>query len=111
MDADTAGPALPGGLIGPVLVLADAEAIGRLAPSWAKAFAAAELRYRVRLVSGAEGGGREVDALAGELSRHGARSCVAAGAPGAVATARGVAMRAGVPCIVLESGVAGAATD
>ena len=110
MDADAARPALPGGLIGPVLVLADAEAIGRLAPNWAKIFAAAQLRYRVRLVSGAEGG-REVDALAGELSRHGAHSCAAAGAPGAVATAREVAARAGVPCIVLESGAAGVATD
>jgi hypothetical protein len=97
----TGGSAPPDGLVGPVLVLADAEAIGRLAPAWAAAFAAAGLEYRVRLVSGAAGE-REIVALAGELRRQGARSCAVAGAAGAVATARAVAAGAGVPCVDLD---------
>jgi hypothetical protein len=97
---------LPGGLVGPVLVLADAEAIRRLAPVWAEAFAAAGLQYRVRLVRGGAGR-REIDTLAGELDRQGARSCAAAGAAGAVATARAVATCGGVPCVVLDDRAAG----
>ena len=100
-------PVLPGDLVGPVLVVADAEAIGRLAPTWAEVLAAAGLRYRVRLVSGTEAG-RELDALADELARLGARACVAAGSAGALATARAVAACAGLPCVLLEDGGAGA---
>lgn len=100
------GPALPGGFVGPVLVLADAEAIGRHAQAWAEAFAAAGLPYRVRLVrSGA--GQREIDGMAEELRRQGGRSCAAAGDAGAVATALAVATRAGVPCITLDKGAVG----
>lgn len=103
------GPSLPPGLVGPVLVVADADAIGRLAPGWACAFAAAGLRYRVRLVSGA-GGQSVIDAVAEEVDRQAARSCAAAGDEVAVALARAVAARARVPCIVLESREERAAT-
>lgn len=99
---------LPCDLVGPVLVLADAEAIGRLAPGWAVAFAAAGLRYRVRLVRG-DAPPCEIDAVVAEVRRQAARSCAVAGDAAAVATARAVAARAAVPCIVLESRPAGLA--
>jgi phosphoribosylcarboxyaminoimidazole (NCAIR) mutase len=103
------GAELPQGLVGPVLLLADADAIGRLAPGWAETFATMGLRYRVRLVSGA-GGDREIDTVAGEFARQAAGSCVAAGDAAAVALARAVAARAGVPVFVLESREARAVT-
>jgi glycerol dehydrogenase-like iron-containing ADH family enzyme len=103
------GAELPQGLVGPVLLLADADAIGRLAPRWAETFAALGLRYRVRLVSGA-GGAREIDTIAEELARQAAGSCVAAGDGAVVALARAVAARAGVPIVVFESRDAGPVT-
>jgi hypothetical protein len=84
---------------GPVLIVADNDAIGRRAPAWARLLAAAGWLHRVRFWEG-----RADDAviarLAAEARAFGARVVVAAGAPATRAAARDVAAATGLPCVI-----------
>ncbi|NBW86821.1 MAG: iron-containing alcohol dehydrogenase [Planctomycetia bacterium] len=78
------------GLSGPVLVVAGNSAIGRLAPIWAAAFAAAGWTHRVRLCGG-ESSRREIATLAAEAAGLSARVIVAAGGGKTLDAARAAA--------------------
>lgn len=84
------------GLAGPVLVVADDDAIATSAPAWADSFASARIEHRV-VVHG-------VDVLAAAAD-FGARAIVAAGSGAAVAAARDAAVALGIPFV--ETGAPG----
>lgn len=84
------------GLAGPVLVVADDDAIAARAPAWADAFAAAGITHRV-VVTG-------VDATAAAAGLD-ARVVVAAGSAEANAAAEAVARALGIPAIAFADAV------
>jgi hypothetical protein len=96
-DAD-AIPAL-GGQPGPVLVIADNEAIARRAPAWAAGFSACGRLHRVRLAGPVAG---DVDGLVAEAVDLAATAILAAGGEAALHAGRAVAARLGLP-LALES--------
>lgn len=85
-------------MTGPVLVVADNEAIARLAPRWAETFAAAKLGYRVRL-AGSLGEPAELEGVIAEARSLAAGAILAAGAPSTQALARAAAAELGLPLI------------
>jgi glycerol dehydrogenase-like iron-containing ADH family enzyme len=91
---------------GPLLVIADNEAIARLAPGWAERFAAAGLGYRVRLAGSL--GDRELEAVVAEARSLPARAILAAGSPATRALAAAAAARLGLPMIRDEAEAGGA---
>lgn len=78
------------GLSGPVLVVAGATAVERLAPAWATAFAAAGWGHRV-LAFGGESSRREIAAIVREAEAFGAAALVGAGGGKALDAARAAA--------------------
>jgi len=79
------------GLGGPVLVVADDDAIAEHAPAWAASFAAAGLVHRVVVA------GVDIPAAAADFA---ARVIVAAGAADARAAAEAAAAGLGLPIVV-----------
>jgi len=90
-------------VIGPVLVVADNDAIARRAPRWAEAFAAEGRLHRVRLVG--SGSDREIAAVEAEARSLAAGGILAAGREPARTVATAVAARLGLPLV--ESGADG----
>jgi hypothetical protein len=91
-----------GGLAGPVLVVADNEAIARRAPAWAAGFSACGRPHRVRLVGQMAG---DVDDLVVEATNLAATAILAAGGKEAMQAGRAVAARLSLP-LLLESDAA-----
>ena len=87
---------------GPVLVLADNEAIARRAPAWAAGFLAVGRPHRVRLVGPLAG---DIDGLVTEAVNLAATAILAAGGAGARQAAQAVATRLGLP-LAIESDTA-----
>ena len=87
---------------GPVLVLADNEAIARRAPAWAAGFSACGRPHRVRLVGPVAG---DVDGLVIEAVNLAATAILAAGGKEAMQAGRAVAARLSLP-LLLESDAA-----
>lgn len=85
------------GVSGPVLVLADNQAISAAAPNWAAAFAAAGTTHRVRLVERASE--REVAAVLAEAEHLGAATILAVGSKSPLAVGQAVAGRLGLPLL------------
>jgi hypothetical protein len=77
---------------GPVLVVADVAAVGRLAPRWARDFAAAGRVHRVRV-------GGDAAAIAAEIRSLGATVVAVAGSADMQAAVAPVAAAAGLPCV------------
>lgn len=82
------------GLGGPVLVVADDDAIAAHAPAWAASFAAAGILHRVVVA------GVDIVAAAAGLD---ARVIVAAGTAPARAAAKAAAVALGLPIVVAEA--------
>ena len=78
--------------VGPVLVVADVAAVGRLAPRWARDFAGAGRVHRVRV-------GGDAAAIAAEIRRLGATVVAVAGSEEMRAAVAAVAAAAGLPCV------------
>jgi hypothetical protein len=91
------------GLAGPVLVVADAAAISRLAPAWAEAFAAAGWLHRV-LDAGHPAAGAAA-AIAAEAASLRAAVLVAAGDAAVVAVVEQAAAACRLPCVTLPCAV------
>lgn len=87
---------------GPVLVVADNDAIGSHAPDWARQVAAAGWRHRVRFWEG-PADETAIARLAAEARAFGARAIVASGGTATRVVARHVAAAIGVPCVVHAS--------
>lgn len=83
------------GLEGPVLIAAGSSAVGRLAPVWADAFAAAGWTHRV-LAVGVAAHERETAAIAAESRTLGAGVIVATGGGRTLAAGRAAAAAVGV---------------
>lgn len=98
---DSKHPKIPplAGHSGPVLVLADNEAIARRAPAWAAGFLAVGRPHRVRLVGPLAG---DIDGLVTEAVNLAATAILAAGGAGARQAAQAVATRLGLP-LAIES--------
>lgn len=90
---------------GPLLVIADNDAIARLAPRWAEAFAAAGLHYRVRLAGSL--GDLELEAILAEARSLAAGAILAAGRPATRTLAAAVADRLGLPLVPEEAATGG----
>lgn len=82
---------------GPVMVLADTEAIARRAAAWAAELQAAGRPHRVRLVGPVA---VNVDDLVTEAVSLAATAMLAAGGPGTRQAARAVAARLGLPLVI-----------
>lgn len=91
-------------MTGPILVLADNDAIARLAPRWAADFGAAGRIHRVRLAGLGDDG--ELDRLAAEAQSLAAVAIAAAGGQPVWSLAAAVARRLDLPLVHPE-----AATD
>lgn len=78
----------------PILVVADNDAIRRLAPVWARAFAAAGRLHRVRLAGSPSE--REIDRVAAEATSLAAVEIMGAGGAASQAIAAAVAARLGL---------------
>lgn len=91
--ADAHGVPALGGHPGPVLVIADHQAIARRALAWAAALAALGRRHRVRLVGPATG---DVDGLVAEAVASNATTILAAGGERSLQAGRAVAARLGL---------------
>jgi glycerol dehydrogenase-like iron-containing ADH family enzyme len=89
---------------GLLLVIADNEAIARLAPRWAERFAAAGTGYRVRLAGSL--GDSEIEAVVAEARSLSASAILAAGGPATRALAAAAATRLGLP-VVRDEAAAG----
>jgi len=87
---------------GPVLVVADNDAIGRCGPTWARAFAAVGRSHRVRLCDAGLADRQEVTAVLREAASLGAVVIVGAGVGGVVEVARRAAAEAHLPFVVTE---------
>lgn len=92
-------------MTGPVLVVADNDAIARLAPHWAEQFAAAGRLHRVRLAGSTSD--RELERLAAEARSLAAVAIAAAGGDAARSLAAAVATRLGLPLIPPEAAAGG----
>lgn len=92
---------LPGTLAGPVLLLADNPTIAAGAPAWARAFAAAGLTYRVRLIE--DDREASVAAAIAEAASLRAATILAVGGGGPRSVGRAVAERLGLPLAELAS--------
>jgi hypothetical protein len=77
---------------GPVLVVADVAAVGRLAPRWARDFAAAGRVHRVRV-------GGDTAAIAVEIRSLDATVVAVVGSADMRAAVAPVAAAAGLPCV------------
>jgi len=86
------------GLEGPVLIVAGATPIARLAPTWAAALDAVGMSHRVRLFGG-ESSRREIAAIAEEAKSLGARTIVAAGGGKVLDAARSAAAGLRLPFV------------
>jgi len=86
------------GLEGPVLIVAGATPIARLAPLWAASLGDAGLNHRVRLFGG-ESSRREITAIVGEAQSLGARTIVAAGGGKVIDAARSAAAALRLPFV------------
>lgn len=86
------------GVAGPVLVVADADAIAASAPAWAAAFAAAGLVHRV-LVASDRTDDAEVAAIAAEAESLAAAAVAVVAGAAVVAAAESAAARRGLPCV------------
>ena len=104
-DPQQPGAASSGGPAGPVLIVADNEAIARLAPRWAARFAAVGRMYRVRLLS--HGSPAELAAVAAEARSLPAAGILAAGDALLRERAARVAGLAGLPLMVGEESADG----
>ncbi|MFM8414827.1 MAG: hypothetical protein ACKOCX_08885 [Planctomycetota bacterium] len=93
-------------MTGPILVVADNEAIARLAPRWAEQFAAAGRLHRVRLAGAPSD--REIERLASEARSLAAVAIAAAGGDAARSLAQAVASRLGLPLVQPEAAAGGA---
>lgn len=102
LPADPARPALGPG---PVLIVADNDAIARLAVRWQDFFSAAGRSYRVRLLSA--GSPAELAAVAAEARSLAAGSILAAGSSLLVGRAARAATAAGLPLVVWDDPAAG----
>jgi hypothetical protein len=107
IDPDPEQPVDPsrGGHAGPVLVVADNEAIARLAPRWAARFAASGRVHRVRLLS--LGSPSEIAAVVAEARSLPATVILAAGDTLLRERAARVAGLAGLPLMVGEESADG----
>lgn len=88
-------------MTGPILIVADNDAITRLAPSWADRFARAGRVHRVRLAGSA--GACDIDRLAAEAQTLAAVAIAAAGGDAAWSLAAAVASRLGLPLVDPEA--------
>lgn len=86
------------GLEGPVLVVAGGHAVARLAPAWARTFAAAGFAHRVRGFGGECSRG-EIAAIVAEAESLAARVIVAAGGGKVIDAGRAAAARLGLPFV------------
>jgi len=86
------------GLEGPVLIVAGATPIARLAPTWAAALDDVGISYRVRLFGG-ESSRREIAAITEEAKSLGARTIVAAGGEKVLEAARSAAAGLRLPFV------------
>ena len=86
------------GLEGPVLIVAGAMPIARLAPIWAAALDEVGIGYRVRLFGG-ESSQREIAAIVEEARNLGARTIVAAGEDSLIDAARSAAAALRLPFV------------
>jgi len=86
------------GLAGPVLVVAGSGTIGRLAPTWAAAFAEQGWVHRV-LAFGGESSRREIAAIVAEATSLGARAIVGAGGGKVLDAARSAAAALRLPFV------------
>lgn len=91
------------GLAGPVLVVADDEAVARLAPAWAEAFSAAGWLHRV--LAAGPGAVAEVAAIAAEAESLRAAALVAAGDAAVLAAVQQAAAACRLPCVALPLGM------
>lgn len=92
-------------MTGPILVVADNDAIARLAPRWAAQFAAAGRIHRVRLAG--SGGEREVERLLAEARSLAAVAIATAGGEAVRSLAAAVATRLGLPLVEAEAAAGG----
>ena len=104
-DPERQGAASRGGPAGPVLIVADNEAIARLAPRWAARFAAIGRVHRVRLLS--LGSPAEIAAVVAEARSLPATVILAAGDTLLRERAARVAGLAGLPLMVGEESADG----
>jgi glycerol dehydrogenase-like iron-containing ADH family enzyme len=95
---------------GPVLVVADNDAIGRCGPAWMRAFATAGRPHRVRLCDAGLADPQDVAAVLREAASLGAVVIVGAGDSQVVAVARRAAAEARLPFVVMECQAAFAAS-
>ena len=86
------------GLEGPVLIVAGATPIARLAPTWAAALGDVGMSHRVRLFGG-ESSRREIAMIAEEAKDFGARTIVAAGGGKVLDAARSAAAGLRLPFV------------
>lgn len=86
----------------PILVVADNDAICRLAPRWARAFAGAGRHYRVRLVGSPSD--QEIDRVAAEATSLAAAEIMGAGGAASQAVAAAVAARLGLSLVRADDG-------
>ena len=93
-------------MTGPVLIIADNDAIARLAPRWAEQFAAAGRLHRVRLAG--VPGEPEIERLVNEARSLAAVAIATAGGDAARALAAAVATRLGLPAVQPEAAAGGA---
>jgi len=88
------------GRVGPVLIVADADAISGSAPAWAAAFHAAGWVHRV-LAAARRADDDEVTGIAAEAESLGAATVVGVGGAAVVAAVEVAAARRGLPCLCL----------
>ena len=81
----------------PVLVIADQDTVGRLAPAWFESFDEAGWLYRVRSFGG-RANDAEIAALAAEARSLGAKSIAAVGDAGLSDAAVAAAEKADISC-------------
>ncbi|MFM1902866.1 MAG: hypothetical protein RLZZ440_766, partial [Planctomycetota bacterium] len=88
------------GIRGPVLVLADNQAIATAAVRWAAEFAAIGVVHRVRLVE--HGDAQELASVLAEAGQLGAAAIAAGGAGPQRAVALAISERLGLPLVAIE---------
>jgi glycerol dehydrogenase-like iron-containing ADH family enzyme len=99
---DPAAALVAAGLEGPVLVVADDDSIGRLAPAWAASFAAVGWVHRV--VAGRDADPAEVESLAAEARSLKAATVIGTGGASVRAAARAAAAAVGRPVVEAATG-------
>jgi len=105
MSRTSSASASPDSSLGSALILADNQAIARLAPQWAVHLASVGRPYRVRLLS--IGSPSELEAVAAEATAFAADVIIAAGSERLQASAAQVATLAGLPLVVWDDSEGG----